>query len=100
MLELTVGNWVPIARELFEYNLGYGLAAVGYVCIVNVAIMRIVTGAFIHETSTVLCSDITFQVAQSRKKVEQYMKEVRGIFRDFDLSEDGTVNLEEFVRAL
>merc|ERR1712151_1466131 len=38
--------------------------------------------------------------AQSHEKAKQHLKEMRSIFREFDESEKGTVDMEEFVSAL
>jgi len=100
MLELTVGNWVPILRTLFEHNQWYGLVGIFYVCTFNVFMMRVVSGVFFHETSTAACADSSFQLARSKKETASYRKQIEDLFEGIEKSEDGTVNFGGFSRAL
>ena len=51
MFEITVGNWVPICRSLFE-NVGepLGWFSLCSIIVVNFAVVKIITGVFLATT--------------------------------------------------
>merc|ERR1712159_764168 len=46
MAEITIANWVPVCRLLYEVSELYGLIIIVYVVILNFAVLRVITGVF------------------------------------------------------
>eukprot|EP00404_Azadinium_spinosum_P045945 CAMPEP_0180804022 /NCGR_PEP_ID=MMETSP1038_2-20121128/61233_1 /TAXON_ID=632150 /ORGANISM="Azadinium spinosum, Strain 3D9" /LENGTH=159 /DNA_ID=CAMNT_0022844425 /DNA_START=148 /DNA_END=627 /DNA_ORIENTATION=- len=101
MFELTVGNWVPILRFLHDrVNEWFGLALLVYRCFVGFAVMKVITGVFLHETFKVAASDDDLMIRQKQRDSAKHLKKMRLLFREADDSGDGFLTFREFKEVM
>jgi len=102
MLELTLGNWVPILRILtdFETNHLYGTFAIIYVYLVNFAIVRVIGGVFLQQTFAVAANDPELMVLQRRRNEKKYLQQMNDLLSLIDTNGDRCASLEEFCAAI
>merc|ERR1719498_9509 len=94
MFELTLGNWVPIARVLGElvsqwflmlsllHKLTMGFAAIG-----------VINGIFVQETFKVAQGDDTIMLMQKERQIRIHTKKMKQFFAAADDSGDGMLSL-------
>ncbi|CAE8686333.1 unnamed protein product [Polarella glacialis] len=101
MFEITMGNWVPMSRFLFEQvNAWYGLAMIAYRCVVGFAIIQVITGVFMHETFKAAASDDGIMIAQKNRQMMEHMRKMKLLFSEADTSGDGFLSYEEFAEVV
>merc|ERR1711879_725638 len=100
LFELTFGNWVPITRTLFEWEKFCGFLAMCYVVVVNVAIMMVVRGVFIHETFRIAATDAQLMVVQAKRKAQQHRSHMQLMMEAIDVDGDQFISIQEFQAAL
>merc|ERR1712146_239520 len=96
LCELTLGNWVPIARFLVGRVSEFFLIPVLlYVLCVTFAVMRVITACFIYETQKVASTDPELAILQKQRTTARLKKNFKRVFDDLDQSGDGMVNWDE-----
>jgi len=101
MLEITIGNWVPICRTLVDLvNEWFGLFFLVYQCVVGFAVVKVVTGVFLHETFKVANSDDSIMTITKQRQVETHIAKMEHLFHEADHNDDGFIVMKEFRRVL
>merc|ERR1712146_443324 len=96
VFELTLGNWVPITRFVWEkgpYYSGYFLLL--YRAFVGEAAMKVITAIFIMETFKSAQSDDELMIQQKDREIKKYVKKMHLLFREAD-SGNGYLCYQEF----
>lgn len=101
MFEITLGNWVPVCRLLSEHvNEAYGAAFLLYKVSIGFAVVKVITGVFMHETFKVASSDDELMIIQKERLVEKHRAKMETLFAETDSSNDGKLSLPEFRQIL
>eukprot|EP00812_Abedinium_dasypus_P008164 NODE_204_length_1815_cov_361.326136.p1 GENE.NODE_204_length_1815_cov_361.326136~~NODE_204_length_1815_cov_361.326136.p1 ORF type:complete len:449 (-),score=147.09 NODE_204_length_1815_cov_361.326136:453-1613(-) len=101
MFELTLGNFIPVTRILTEnVDEGYGALLVIYKFIVSFAVVKVITGVFMHETFRVAASDDNLMVVQKVRTMKRHMKKMGHLLTRLDTSLDGKIDRAEFVALM
>jgi len=101
LFEITLGNWIVPCRLLLDNVAGwYGVAFVSYKLSIGFAVVNVISAVFIQQTIKVAAADENIMIAQKAKESRRHQAELRHVFQDLDLSQDGVVSLDEFQFAL
>eukprot|EP00929_Paragymnodinium_shiwhaense_P024205 TRINITY_DN14971_c0_g1_i1.p1 TRINITY_DN14971_c0_g1~~TRINITY_DN14971_c0_g1_i1.p1 ORF type:complete len:640 (-),score=159.25 TRINITY_DN14971_c0_g1_i1:378-2297(-) len=101
MFEMTVGNWVVVCRLLMEdVSEWYGLAILVYKLTAGFAVVKVITGVFMHETFKCAERDVDLMILQKERLVKSYMRDMDVLFHQMDLDRNGEVLLDEFAQLL
>eukprot|EP00929_Paragymnodinium_shiwhaense_P027112 TRINITY_DN1598_c0_g1_i1.p1 TRINITY_DN1598_c0_g1~~TRINITY_DN1598_c0_g1_i1.p1 ORF type:complete len:697 (+),score=94.87 TRINITY_DN1598_c0_g1_i1:67-2157(+) len=97
MYELTMANWVPIARTVVD-NVGewYMLFFVTYRTIVGFALLKVVTAIFNAETFRVSQSDDDIMLLHKERQVAIHTRRMKQLLFEGDVSGDGKLGFDEF----
>eukprot|EP00929_Paragymnodinium_shiwhaense_P025815 TRINITY_DN15528_c0_g2_i1.p1 TRINITY_DN15528_c0_g2~~TRINITY_DN15528_c0_g2_i1.p1 ORF type:complete len:673 (+),score=97.29 TRINITY_DN15528_c0_g2_i1:58-2076(+) len=97
MYELTMGNYVPIARTLHELVSEWFLPIIlAYRCLVSFALMKVISGIFLHETFKTAASNDEIMIMQRDRMTRRHIAKMTQLFKEADESGDGELSLEEF----
>merc|ERR1719506_3590587 len=97
MFELTLGNWVPIARTLFEdVNEWFIVFTVFHKLSMGFAVIGVINGIFIQETFKVAACDDTIMFLQKERATKTHIRKMRTFFEKADISSAGSVRIEEW----
>lgn len=101
MFEVTLGNWVPVARFLHE-NISewFGPCMLIYRCIVGFAFVKVITGIFINETFKVAAADDELMIMQKERQIRKHVEKMHLLFMEADDSGDGYLSKEEFYEVM
>jgi hypothetical protein len=100
VIELTIGNWVPITRDLQEYISPWlAFLVLVYRLIMEIAILKVVTGVFLHETFRVAKSDSELMIRGKMREDKLFRNKMASLFRDIDTDDSGTLSKDEFEAA-
>merc|ERR1712232_320894 len=81
MFEVTLGNYVPIARTLHEsVSEWFVLIFIVYRMLVNFALLKVINGIFMHETFRVAAADDDIMIMQKNRKAEMHIKKMTALF--------------------
>lgn len=101
MFEITLANWVPVCRLLNDnVREAYGLLIVLYRYTVGFAVVKVITGVFLHETFQVASSDDNLMVIQKQRNTEKYVRKMKLLFCKADKSGDDFVDEDELKTIL
>merc|ERR1740130_2533764 len=94
--EMTLANWVPVSRALQDYvNEWYGLFMLIYKFTVGFAVVKVITGVFLHETFKVASSDDELMIVQKQRATQQHEQKMMRLFTQVDKSNDGLLSRQE-----
>lgn len=97
MFEISLANWVPVARLLyFRVNHWYGGILIVFRCCFMFGMIKVITAIFIAETNRCANSDDNIAVAKKQRLKEAYCLKLREIFEELDDSGDGLLSWAEF----
>merc|ERR1719171_1610924 len=97
MFEITLGNWMPPCRVVFEHvSEAYMLFALVHKFLIGFSVVSVITGVFIQETFKVATNDDQIMVAQREMQVKTHTKKMSRLFKKADESGDGLLNRAEF----
>lgn len=97
MFEITLGNWVPVCRLLADnVSEWYGFIFLGYRCVVGFAVVKVITGVFLHETFKCAAMDDDLMVQAKERQKAKFIKKMRKLVEATDSSGDGQVSFLEF----
>merc|ERR1719240_75384 len=92
MTELTLGNFIPVLRFLFDnVNEYYGFAVLAYKLTIGFGVMRVITGVFINETFRSVASDDELMVVQKKRAQQGHMKKMHNLLERADSSGDSCI---------
>eukprot|EP00929_Paragymnodinium_shiwhaense_P040677 TRINITY_DN21205_c0_g1_i1.p1 TRINITY_DN21205_c0_g1~~TRINITY_DN21205_c0_g1_i1.p1 ORF type:complete len:587 (-),score=93.07 TRINITY_DN21205_c0_g1_i1:154-1914(-) len=97
MYELTMGNWVPIARCIVD-NVGdlYMIFFVAYRTLVGFAVLKVITAIFNSETFRVASSDDGIMMMHKERQIATHTRRMEKLLIEGDESQDGYLSLDEF----
>jgi len=97
MFELTLGNWIPVCRFLMEnIDHWYGCVIILYKMVVGFAVIRVISGVFLHETFKSAASDDELMIMQKKRIQQKHTQKMEKFLRDADSSGDGGLSKDEF----
>lgn len=101
MFEVTLGNWVPPCRLLMNHMTEwYGLAFIVYKCVVGFAVVKVITGVFMHETFKCAAQDDELMIQRLARGKSNFKAKMGKLFEESDTSSDGLIELKEFKQVL
>jgi len=101
MFEITLANWAPSCRLLTnKVSEWYGVFYVFYKVTAGFAVMKVITGVFLHETFKVAHSDDEMMVIEKERQQMQYVDKLRALFAKADQSGDHCITWDEFQTVL
>lgn len=96
-VELTIGNWVPIARFLMEnVSSSFGIWIICYRLIIDFGIIAIIKGVFMQEVFRVAATDDDIMIMQRERSARAHSQKMHQLFQAADASGDGSVVWSEF----
>eukprot|EP00931_Biecheleriopsis_adriatica_P020542 TRINITY_DN13693_c0_g1_i1.p1 TRINITY_DN13693_c0_g1~~TRINITY_DN13693_c0_g1_i1.p1 ORF type:complete len:669 (-),score=139.26 TRINITY_DN13693_c0_g1_i1:76-2082(-) len=97
MFEMTLANWIPVARMLIE-DVGewYSIFAIANKITIGFAVVGIINGVFMQETFKVAASDDIIMMRQTERTTKLHCKKMQALFVHADSSGDGLLVKEEF----
>lgn len=97
MFEVTLGNWVPVCRLLIDNNSElYGLLFLVYKCVVGFAVVKVITGVFLHETFKCAAMDDELMIQGRERSKQKFKDKMLRLVEAADSSGDGCLSLNEF----
>lgn len=97
MFELTLGNWVPIARILQEYvSEWFAAVSLLHKLTFGFACLGVINGIFVQETFKVAAGDDTIMLMQKERQIKTHTKKMKILFEAADDSGDGQLSIDEF----
>jgi len=101
MFELTLANWIPVCRLLSDsVNEWYGIFMLCYKLVMGFAVVKVITGVFLHETFKVASTDDELMIVQKKRAMKKHQREMDKLFRLADDSKDGFISRQEFRQVL
>lgn len=101
MFEVTLGNWIPITRALLEgvseWYMGFFII---YKVSVSFAVVKVITGVFMHETFKVAQNDDDLMVVSQTRQQEKHRNKMMALMAECDDSGDGTLDKDEFIAIM
>lgn len=97
MFELTLGNWVPVCRLLLD-NVGewLGMCVLVYELAVSFAVVRVISGIFLHETFKCASMDDELMIKTQNRAKKRFTAKMRQLFHEMDTSNSGLVSIQQF----
>jgi hypothetical protein len=97
ILELTIGNWVPVIR-LVQECMGewYACLLVGYMLLMGFAFIKVVQGVFLHETFRVAKSDQELMIRDRMRETSRFGQQMTNLLNEIDTDQSGMISKEEF----
>jgi len=74
----------------------YSLVFVMYQCVVGFAVVKVITGVFLHETFKVAASDDELMIIQKQRLKKKHSQKMRLLLEEADMGGDGKVGWFEF----
>jgi len=101
MFELCLGNWVPVGRFLMDdISEWLCLFILAHKLVVGFAVIRIISGVFLHETFKSAATDDDLMLMQKKRLILKHTKMMQRFMEKADMSGDGALSKEEFRRIL
>merc|ERR1712137_576271 len=101
MWELTLGNYAAIGRVLVDdVSEIYGFVVIMYKVFVGFAIIRVISGVFLHETFKIAASDDELMIVQKKRAQQKHARKMQRLMRAADQSGDGALEREELRNVL
>jgi len=101
MFELTLGNWIDVARMLAEGVDEWWVAfAVSYKLVFGFAVLKVITAVFLCETMKVAASDENLLELQMQKDVQKNMRKMQRLFPKVTLCKYQTMDRDECEQLL
>lgn len=101
MFELTMGNWIPPCRVLMErVDEKWGVFFLCYKCMVGFAIMKVISGIFLHETFKCAATDDDIMIMMKQRAFNNHCQKMTKLLNEADSSGDGCISEPELVAIL
>jgi len=99
MFELTLANWPPISRLLYESVTGWFIViALAHKLAIGVAVIGVINGVFMQETFKVAQQDDEIMMRRALQASRTHADKMRRLMETADQSGEGQLDLEEFRR--
>merc|ERR1712007_302816 len=90
MMELTMGNFMPVCTLLIEHvDEMYGHLVLVYKMAVGFAVISVIRGVFLHETFKAASSDDELMVMQKNRAQKSHEKKMMRLFAQARVSSEG-----------
>lgn len=100
-MQLTLGNWVPVCRLLYENVSGaWSFFIILYVIFIQFGSIKVISAVFIVETQKVASTDQELLILQKERQITRLIKNFAGVFKEIDSTGDGLVDWEEFQHVI
>lgn len=101
LFEATLGNFSPPMRCLMNnVDESWGAAFLVYKCVVGFAIVRVISGVFLHETFRIANTDDEVMVRKRTRELDMHTKKMNQLFKAADPEGKGVLTYEEFVNLM
>jgi len=101
MFEVLFANWAPSCRALVDnVSEWFTLIFVAYRCIVGFALLNVVNSVFVSQTLKIADSDEEYLIKVRQRNQAQYRSKLETLFKAADVTNDGYLELDEFMRLL
>merc|ERR1712137_458661 len=101
MFELSLGNWVVVGRFLMnDISEWFCLFALVHKLAIGFAVIRIISGVFLHETFKAAATDDDLMLMQKKRLMQKHARKMRRFMQKADVSGDGDLSREEFKGVL
>jgi len=101
MTEMTLSNWMSPTRKLVEnVSEWFALYCLFYKLTVGFAVVRVISGVFLHETFKVANSDDDLMIVQKRRMIQKHKTKMMKLLKETDREGDGLVDRAEFQTML
>jgi len=98
MFELTLANWIDPARVLFDnVSEWYIFFILSHQLIIGFAMVKVITGVFLHETFKVASTDDTIMLAENERATKFHKNKINDLLeKGGDSNGDGLIDKDEF----
>jgi len=97
MFEMTLGNWVPVARLLLDgVSEWFMILSLLHKVTMGFAVVGVINGIFIKETFKVAACDDTLMLLDRQRCDDIHKRKMQLFFDAADTDHAGSVDLEEF----
>eukprot|EP00928_Gymnodinium_smaydae_P033689 TRINITY_DN24068_c0_g1_i2.p1 TRINITY_DN24068_c0_g1~~TRINITY_DN24068_c0_g1_i2.p1 ORF type:complete len:605 (-),score=105.63 TRINITY_DN24068_c0_g1_i2:22-1791(-) len=101
MFEITLGNWVPVARFLAEdLSMWFVVFSIFHKLSIGFAVIGVINGVFISETFKTASQDDAIMLMMKKRLAHAHAQKMHVFFENADMSEDGWVDKKEFNHIL
>eukprot|EP00927_Polykrikos_kofoidii_P005716 TRINITY_DN12270_c0_g1_i1.p1 TRINITY_DN12270_c0_g1~~TRINITY_DN12270_c0_g1_i1.p1 ORF type:complete len:560 (-),score=56.96 TRINITY_DN12270_c0_g1_i1:46-1560(-) len=101
MHEIFLANWGPACRVLIENVSEYfSIFFILYRCVLGFAVLNVINAVFVQQTMRVAEADKEMMIMQKQRAKEDYVRKLGALFKQLDVSGDGSVSWDEFCCAL
>eukprot|EP00928_Gymnodinium_smaydae_P072304 TRINITY_DN55685_c0_g2_i1.p1 TRINITY_DN55685_c0_g2~~TRINITY_DN55685_c0_g2_i1.p1 ORF type:complete len:528 (-),score=45.95 TRINITY_DN55685_c0_g2_i1:10-1593(-) len=98
MFELTLANWPPVARLLFEdVSQWFFPASIVHKLVIGFAVIGVINAIILQETMKVAATDDTIMFRQKKRQSTRMRKKLQIMFNALDKDGDGALSLPEFL---
>merc|ERR1719330_701779 len=101
MFELTLGNWIPVSRLIIEnVSEWYIIPMLVYKLVMGFAVVKVITGVFLHETFKVAATDDDLMVVQKTRASAKFRAQMTKLFATADKDASGSLSKSELKQIL
>mmetsp|Transcript_49127 Transcript_49127/g.116997 ORF Transcript_49127/g.116997 Transcript_49127/m.116997 type:complete len:1543 (-) Transcript_49127:199-4827(-) len=101
MFEFALANWPPPSRALTEdVHEFWVIFILGYQCFVGFAVVKVLTGVFLHATFNVASSDDIIMLSQKQRAIRTHVAKMGILFEAADANSDGIIDKFEFEKLV
>jgi len=101
MFEMTLGNWVPVARLLLDgVSEWFMILSLMHKLSMGFAVVGVINGIFIKETFKVAASDDTLMLIEKQRAHSIHRTKMQEFFDAADKNHDRIVDFKEFKKIL
>merc|ERR1712007_346167 len=96
MFDITFANHSPATWRLVEYvSEWWALFLLVYKFVIGFAMVRVISGVFLHETFKTAEGNDDLMTLQKRRKKERHARKMRKLLSQADKNHDGELDVEE-----
>merc|ERR1711957_621264 len=102
LFEVTLANWVRVCRLLMQNVSPYwSIFFITYKCFMGFAVMKVISGVFMHETFQAAATDDDIMVIQRKRLMDLHRNKMQKLFTSADLDGDaGRLSFDELGAAV
>lgn len=101
LFEATLGNFSPVMRTLMlTVSEMWGPFFVMFKCVVGFAVVRVISGVFLHETFRIANTDDDLMVRRRNRDLNRHIKKMQLLFKAADAEHTGALSYHEFAELM